>query len=89
MGKQLTNANVRVHFIVILIVMLIPHTCHFISYAHLQLHNEQILIPVRTSISMCIIIDININQPHLFEWPQGMCEHGGRARDITSAQYVY
>ena len=58
---------------------------HIYSYVH----NEKILMPVCTSISTCIIIDININQPHLFGWPQGMCEHGGRACDIILAQYVY
>ena len=26
-------------------------------------------------VCICIVTDININQPHLFEWPQDMCEH--------------
>ena len=66
-----------VHFIFILIVMLTARTPLSWLVTHIyKYYSEKILKPVYTHAFARTLIDINVNQPHLFQWPQDMCKHG-------------
>ena len=66
---KLTNASV-------LILLLSWLSCFIQTLAALLAVCIYSYIEVCTSICTDTVIDININQLHLFGWPQDTCEHG-------------
>ena len=76
-------------FVVIVTIMLIVHAAlllHIAIYSYVV--RKSYYVPVCTCISTCIVIDININQPHLCWVAAGYVWAWQRARDITS-QWVH